>query len=122
MLMENLSQAVRVAIKSWDMDSECVINVGVAWGMQINILVNLQENDKHKLIPDDGLRVQFVGLKDNGSVSKYYGARRISLGRPYYDAERLIVDQLNMKARRSKFLKTWLQEETEAATRAAFAI
>lgn len=112
--MKNLDQAIRIAMYAYDSNEECVITVGTMWGMQVNLLVNLAESPSKQLVPDDGIRIQFIGLKDSGAVSKYYGTRVLPLRFNIYDyADMLITQELNMVAKRRKFLKTFCQDETK---------
>lgn len=112
--MKNLGQALRIAMNAYDSNEECVITVGTMWGMQVNLLVNLSELPNKQLVPDDGIRLQFIGIKDNGAISKYYGTRVLPLYYNVYDyAELLITQELTMAAKRRKFLKTFCQDETK---------
>lgn len=81
--------------------------------MQINLLVNLSELPNKQLVPDDGIRLQFIGLKDSGAISKYYGTRVLPLHNIYNYADMLITQELTMAAKRRKFLKTFCQDETK---------
>lgn len=121
--MKNLDQALRIAMKAYDSNEECVITVGTIWGMQVNLLVNLSELPNKQLVPDDGIRLQFIGIKDNGAISKYYGTRVLPIHYNVYDyAELLITQELTMAARRRKFLQTFCQDETEAVDKALLAM
>ena len=121
--MKNLDQALRIAMKAYDANEECVITVGTMWGMQVNILVNLAESPTKQLVPDDGIRLQFIGIKDNGAISKYYGTRVLPTRFNIYDyADMLITQELTMAAKRRKFLQTFCESETEAVDKALLAM
>lgn len=112
--MKNLDQALRIAMKAYDANEECVITVGTMWGMQVNLLVNLAELPNKQLVPSSGIRLQFIGLKDSGAISKYYGTRVLPPRFNIYDyADMLITQELTMAAKRRKFLKTFCQDETK---------
>lgn len=121
--MKNLDQALRIALRAYDSNEECVVTVGTIWGMQVNLLVNLSELQNKQLVPDNGIRLQFIGLKDSGAISKYYGTRLLPLHyNPYDYAELLITQELTMAAKRRKFLQTFCESETEAVDKALLAM
>lgn len=121
--MKNLDQALRIAMKAYDANEECVITVGTMWNMQVNLLVNLAELPNKQLMPDDGIRLQFIGIKDSGAISKYYGTRLLPMSYNIYDYAYMLIEQeLTMKAKRRKFLRTFCQDETKAIDKALLAM